>query len=97
MNDVNHKGHIRNIALGTVGILLIPFIAMFFTEEVQWGFMDFVIMGALIFGTGLAYEFTSRKLNDPVQRVLAGVGFFLILFTIWVELATDGVSRALGL
>lgn len=97
MNDVTHNGHVRNIAIGTVSILMIPVIGMLVSDEWQWGVLDFVVMSILIFGTGLAYEFTSRKLTSSTSRIFAGLGFFLALFVIWVELATDGISRALGL
>jgi hypothetical protein len=97
MNDIAHKGHIRNIAIGTVAILMIPVIGMLVSDGWNWGPLDFVIMGALIFGTGLAYELTSRRLKSSTSRIFAGLGFFLGLLVIWVELATDGISRALGL
>src|SRR3982751_4077064 len=41
-------------------ILLLPLLAMQFTDEVRWGVADFVIAGALLFGAGLTYELIAR-------------------------------------
>jgi hypothetical protein len=38
------------IALATVAVLLIPFFAMQFTNEVSWTQTDFVVMGFLLIG-----------------------------------------------
>ena len=68
-------------------ILSIPLIAMQFTEEVDWGFPDFVLMGLLIAGTGFAYELAALRIRTPLYRALAGLGLLTLLLLIWVELA----------
>jgi hypothetical protein len=80
----NSLRSIAFIGLATVLLLTIPLIAMQFTEEVDWKLNDFVIMGALLFGTGLTYELVARKTKRRglLALVLAGI-FFLI----WAELA----------
>src|SRR5690606_16550958 len=49
------------VAIGTLSLLMIPWIAMFFTDSVQWSVIDFVIMGILLFSTGLAYVLVTRQ------------------------------------
>ena len=71
----------------TIILLLIPLIAMQFTDEVNWNFLDFVVAGFLFLGTGLACEFSLRKIKKPKHRVVACIVLFIILFLLWAELA----------
>ncbi|WP_413998220.1 hypothetical protein ACMDB5_10565 [Flavobacterium sp. W1B] len=68
-------------------LLLIPFIAMQFTNEVDWKISDFVIMGVLLLGTGLLCEIVMRKVKGSNSRIIICLGILLSLFLIWVELA----------
>ena len=75
------------ILLAVPALLLIPFIAMQFTNEVDWGLLDFVIMGVLLTGTGLMCEFVMRKFKN-IEHRLAVIGVvLLVFFLIWAELA----------
>lgn len=68
-------------------ILLIPFVAMFFTEEVNWTFSDFVVAGVLLFGTGFLCEFVLRKVTNWNYRIGFIAVILFVLFVIWAELA----------
>ena len=68
-------------------ILLIPLIAMQFTDEVKWGVFDFLVMGILLLGTGLTCEFVMRKVKKFEHRILLIAGILVVLFLIWAELA----------
>lgn len=57
------------IALATGLILLVPFLAMQFTDEVAWTLSDFVIAGTLLFGTGLTYVLVARKTEKLLVSV----------------------------
>lgn len=74
------------IALATGLILLIPLIAMQFTTEVDWTPSDFVVMGALLFGTGSLFILTARKVPKK-NRLAIGILFLILLLWAWVELA----------
>jgi len=75
------------VLLTVAFILLIPLIAMQFTDEVDWKLFDFVIMGVLLLGTGLMCELVMRKVKKIEYRV-AICGLLLVaLFLIWAELA----------
>ena len=80
-----HKKRIIGVAIITALILLVPLVAMQFTAEVNWDLFDFVFMGVLIFGTGLAYELVARKGSAAPYR--AGVGFALAasFLLIWMN------------
>jgi hypothetical protein len=68
-------------------LLCIPLIAMQFTNEVNWTVSDFVIMGILMFGTGLLCELILRLVTTTRNRIIL-CGAILILFLLtYVELA----------
>jgi sterol desaturase/sphingolipid hydroxylase (fatty acid hydroxylase superfamily) len=69
-----------SVALASVGLLLIPFIAMQFTHEVNWGIADFVLISRR----------TQRKYQVLIAMILAAVFLY-----IWAELAV-GVFTDLG-
>ncbi len=68
-------------------LLLIPFIAMQFTNDVNWKIFDFLVAGVLLIGTGLTLEFILRKVKTIRYRVLLGITLILVLILIWAELA----------
>jgi hypothetical protein len=75
------------VALATAAILLIPWVAMGFTEEVNWTALDFVVAGVLLGCTGTAYVFFARMTGQRKWRLAVGVILFLALLLVWVELA----------
>lgn len=75
------------ILLGVIIILSIPFVAMRFTNEVDWKISDFVIMGALLTGTGLLCDLALRKARSTKSRILLCGAILLAFFLIWAELA----------
>lgn len=75
------------ILSSAVILLLIPLIAMQFTNEVDWKLADFIIMGVLLFGTGLLCELILRKVKGIENKILLCGAVLLGLFLIWAELA----------
>ena len=68
-------------------LLLIPLIAMQFTDEVNWTLFDFVIAAVLLFSTGLAIDFVLRKVKNAKYRIALSLSILLMLLLIWAELA----------
>jgi hypothetical protein len=68
-------------------ILLVPLIAMQFTDEVKWDLFDFAFMGALLFGTGLTYELVARRGGTIAYRVAVGVACATGLVLVWINAA----------
>ena len=79
-------------ALVTGLILAIPLIAMQFSAEVRWDLPDFVIMGALLFGTGLSFELLLRRGGSFVYRAALGLALFSTLFMTWANLAVGLIA-----
>jgi len=76
-----------HLALGTAFILLMPWLAMLFTDQLVWDLTDFIVAGALIFGTGLAYELVARKGGTMAYRVAVGIALAAALLLVWMNLA----------
>lgn len=68
-------------------LLLIPFVAMRFTEEVDWTFSDFAVAAALLLATGLMGEFVMRKFTGTRSRIALCAALLLALLLVWMELA----------
>lgn len=85
--------NIIRIAIITLSILSLPLIAMQFTNEVYWGLFDFIIIGILIFGTGLAYQLMTRKLEDASYKIGTGIAVGTSLLLIWINLAVGIIGN----
>jgi ABC-type Mn2+/Zn2+ transport system permease subunit len=75
------------IVLTVALLLLIPLIAMQFTDEVNWTLFDFVVMGILLLGTGLMCELVLRNVKKIGHRIAICGALLLALLIIWAELA----------
>lgn len=75
------------ILLVIVILLLIPFIAMQFSGEVNWSPFDFVVAAILLFGAGIMCEIALRKLKNNKYRVAACTIILVLLLIFWAELA----------
>jgi len=79
-----YKAAIR-LAIATGIILLLPLIAMQFTDEVVWDLADFLAAGVLLFGTGLAYELMARKGGTVAYRAAVGIALATVFLLVWVN------------
>ena len=75
------------IFLSVLALLLIPFIAMKFMDQVNWSPFDFLIMAILLLGTGLSLELVLRKLKKLEHRLILCVAILTTFLLIWAELA----------
>lgn len=76
------------IILGiAVGLLLIPFIGMQFSDNVNWSGSDFLVMGILLTGSGMAIEFALRNIPSARNRLIVCGAIIATLLVIWAELA----------
>jgi peptidoglycan/LPS O-acetylase OafA/YrhL len=68
-------------------MLLIPLIAMQFTDEVNWTLFDFIAAAVLLLGTGLMCELVMRKIKKIRLRIAICAALLIMLLLIWAELA----------
>lgn len=85
MNIKNQR--LAFIELGTLSLLLIPYIAMFFTTEVNWKTADFLVAGGLLLVLGLLIELVLSNVNASKNRVFWITAIILVFSLIWAQLA----------
>lgn len=84
---ITQNTRLTGILLTATTLLLIPFIAMQFTNEVNWSLFDFIVAGVLLFGTGLVCEFVLRTVTKKGYRIALCAVILVALALIWIELA----------
>jgi hypothetical protein len=83
------QNSVARIALGTAIILAIPVIGRW-----PWSPGDFIIMGALIAGTGFLLDLAIKKV-DRKHRIPVCIAIVLGALFIWVQLAVDVIGQVL--
>lgn len=73
------------MVLAIAGVLLIPFLAMQFTEEVAWSIGDFVLMGGLLVSMAVAFELVVLRSPKKTYRVAAGIGLIAVFLLFWIN------------
>ncbi len=84
------------IVLSVALILLIPLVAMQFTNEVNWTFFDFVVAAVLLIGTGLTIELAIRTIRNKNYQIALIVAILFLLFLVWAELAVGIFGSAIA-
>lgn len=74
-------------------LLLVPLVAMRFTDEVKWTGSDFVVAYVVLASAGLAFRFLFRRANDWTMRAAATAAVGSTLFMTWVNMAVGLVGR----
>lgn len=73
-------------------ILLVPFIASFFSEEVNWSPGDYLFAAVVLGGIGLLFELVIRRSKDDAYRTGALVGLLSMLLLTWSNAAVGFVG-----
>ena len=83
--------------LVTAAVLAVPALLMAFniqvldpgsgTEGVNWGPMDFAIIGVLVLGSGLLFEYASTRSRSLAHRAAVAIAVAAGLFLVWANLA----------
>lgn len=86
MNKEKKISHsLLKLVVGIGLLLIIPLIGMQFSEEVNWTGSDFIIMGGLLFLTGLSFILITHNAKSTAYKIAIGFGLFTGLFLIWVN------------
>jgi hypothetical protein len=99
------KNYLRWV-LVTAAVLAVPALAMALnlaipdpggrTDRVDWGPMDFAIIGVLVLGAAVLYEYASSRGSGVAQKAAVGIAVLAGLGLIWVNLAVGFMDVANG-
>ena len=78
---------IIRVAVGTGLLLLVPLVAMQFTNEVNWTGEDFIAAGILLAVVGLLGELIWHKVENNDRRLAAIIALGILFLYLWAELA----------
>jgi hypothetical protein len=79
--------NIVRIVLAAAVALLLPLLAMLWTDEMAWGPGDFALAGVLLVGTGLLYEVAASRTHTARYRIAIGLALATAFLLVWVNLA----------
>lgn len=95
------KNYLRWVLI-TAAVLVVPALAMVLNigvpdpgsgiEGISWGPMDFAIIGVLVLGSGLLYEYASTHAGTFAHRAAVGIAVAAGLFLIWINLAVGMIG-----
>src|SRR5688500_17389485 len=89
---INRNKRLIGIMLAATLMLMVPAVAMLFTEEARWDETDFIVAGTLLLGTGLLVELVARKAGNLSYRAGAGLGLLTALVIVWANLAVGMIG-----
>ena len=67
-------------------LLLVPAIATKISGEVNWSFMDFIVMGALLVLLATAVEIVLRLVTKRSHRLILSIVVLVLFLLTWAEL-----------
>lgn len=80
------KNIIRSVLIAQL-ILLVPLVAMQFSDEWDWNLGDFIIVGILLAGVGVAYQMVISGWKNNSRQVVIGALIAVTMVLLWIELA----------
>jgi hypothetical protein len=88
-NGGGRRGRFWRIAPWVIAatMLLLPLVAMRFTDEVAWDGADFAVLGAMLLGACGAHELAARRTGDVAYRAAVGVAVAAAFVLVWLNLA----------
>ena len=78
------------ILAAALSLLLIPYVAMKFTGEVNWTALDFITMGIMLLCTGIGVEIALRVVKATWMRVAGVAGVLFAFVMVWGALVHMG-------
>jgi hypothetical protein len=67
------------------GLLVLPLVAMRFTDEVAWTAADFAAAAVLLGGAGAIYEIATRRAVSSRRKAVIATALVAIVVLVWLE------------
>ena len=74
-------------------ILLLPLLAMQFTDKVDWNLADFAVFGSMLVGVGVTFELAARVTGNIAYRAAVGIALAAAFFMVWINLAVGIIGN----
>ena len=68
-------------------LLIFPLIGTILSDQVDWGILDFLIMGVILLIVGIALSAVLQKIKSSRKRLFYNFVILFIFFLLWAELA----------
>lgn len=81
------KENIIRSVLAAELVLLIPLVAMQFSDEWDWGVADFIIVSILLAGVGFGFQLIVAGAKNNSRQVAIGIVLAAAMILTWMELA----------
>ncbi len=78
---------LKIMLMSVMVLLLVPLVSMQFTDQVNWGPLDFVVAGVMLLAAGLVFDLVLRKIKNKNYRIIIIITLLLVFLLIWAELA----------
>jgi hypothetical protein len=88
------RKQILYVAMATISILMVPFIAMMFTKEVNWSPADFIVMGCLLMAAGIGYVVVANLSDSLLYKLATAIAVFAGFLLIWANLAVGIIGQS---
>ncbi len=75
------------LTFAPLALLLIPLIAMHYSDEVHWTLIDFAIMGVLLLVAGMSTQRVVKRVKSFPRRATYIILILLLFLLVWAELA----------
>jgi len=75
------------LTFAPLALLLIPLIAMHYSDEVHWTLIDFAIMGVLLLIAGMWTQRVVKRVKSFPRRATYIILVILLFLLVWAELA----------
>lgn len=84
------------LTFAPLALLLIPLIAMHYSDEVHWTLIDFAIMGVLLLIAGMWTQRVVKRVKSFPRRATYIILVILLFLLVWAELAVGILGSPLA-